>query len=944
MLVFIIFQVSRNYPDVRFIITLSPTLLLYTIKKKKDVTFISMKRFLLITSYIFLLSSYIFAQQKTTGFGGKVVDAQTGEALPFVQVGFVGTTIGTTSDLAGKFFISNTTGHDSVRLQMMGYQPLVLGIKAGTVKRNAKVELVPKSNVMKTVEIKASKKKRKRYRRRNNPAVELAERVIENKSQNRIQSLNQFHRRAYEKTIIALDNFYPDFENKALWRKFRFLENYIDETPFDATPILTVSIREKMMEQSHRIKPKQDRTLITAKRAEGLDQALDVEGIEQSLNSMFAPIDIYDNDIELMLNHFTSPLNSTIGITFYRFFITDTVTMPIGTDSTLVKCVELSFVPSNVHSYGFTGQMYIALDSGIAVGNSSVREEHSYAVVAYNMTVSKNVNLNFVRDLTIVQSYRPATDNDSIFKKPNNTTEQQTNNSTTAIYVPNRCDAYGRMYIHRKLQEMYVHQVRIYFSHDFTPNAEMLPDSLFPRFVHTASLARTKWMRSQWNRERPITLTTKETLTDSLRYELARFPEFQFAKKAANLYLVGYIPTSTVKGESKFDIGPIFNFLSYNHEEGWRVRFGGMTTAALNTRNFLEGYVAYGFRDQRPKFNTTYKHSFNDKNKHSYDGRLNQLSLIASYELEAPGQGLGKYTRDNIWSSNDRPHNVQYVLQSVIRYSRQWRNNITFDTWVAAKQYELAGTLNYEQYQEDGSLKDLRNFSEAEWKGSISFRPDLSPENRRPGNAGSFSLLRDAPSISITHRIAILDCGLRYQRTDFLSDKRLWLGSFGHIDTRLQSGLVWGRAPYTRLTFPPANDGLYVSENAFNTMRPMEFVVDQYVSFFASYHLKGWILNWIPLINRLRLREIVGFNMIYGGLSARNNPNLPDDPAVHNAGLFRMPDGVNTLGKTPYMEFNIGIENILKFIRIDYFRRITYNDGMDWKQKSFIKIDFKFTL
>lgn len=882
----------------------------------------TVKKLFITLLTLFAVTSY--AQQQTTGFGGKVVDAQTGEALPFVQVGFVGTTIGTTTDLSGKFYISNIDGHDSVRLQMMGYQPLTIKIKAGIVKRNAKLELTPKSNVMKPVEITATKGKRSRYHRRNNPAVELAEKVIEHKSQNRIQGLDQFRRRAYEKTIIALDDFYPDFENKRLWRKFNFLENYIDETPFDATPILIVSMREKMMEQSHRIKPKQDRTLVTAKRAEGVDQVLDVEGVENSLNAMFSPIDIYDNDIELMLNHFTSPLNSTIGTTFYRFFITDTVEM-MG-----VPCVELSFVPSNVRSYGFTGQMYVAMDS-------------SYAVVHYNMTVSKNVNLNFVRDLTIVQNYRRHTDSDSIFMKKE-TPDSIHHTPSIPRYLPDRCDAYGRMFIHRKLQEMYVHQVRIFFSHDLTPQAEMLPDDLFPRFVHTATMQNTKWLRRQWNHERPILLTPKETLTDSLRYELSRFPEIQFIKKAVNLYLIGYIPTSTVRNESKFDIGPIFNIISYNHEEGWRLRLGGMTTALLNQRNFLEGYIAYGFRDQRPKFNATYKHSFNDKSKHSYDGLLNQLSLMASYELEAPGQGLGRFTRDNIWNSNDRPHNVQYVLQTAIGYSRQWRNNISFNTWLAARKYELAGTLNYQQYMEDGTLADLRNFREAEWMGSIGFHPDLSPENRRPGNVGGISLLRDAPSVNICHRIAIIDNGLRFQRTDFLADKRFWLGAFGHIDTRLQSGMVWGRAPYTRLTFPSANDGLYISENTFNTMRPMEFVVDQYVSFFASYHLKGWILNHIPLINSLRLREIVGFNMIYGGLSARNNPNLLEDPAKHNAGLFRMPEGVTPLGKEPYMEFNIGIENILKFIRIDYFRRITYNDGMNWKQKSFIKIDFKFTL
>jgi len=385
--------------------------------------------------------------------------------------------------------------------------------------------------------------------------------------------------------------------------------------------------------------------------------------------------------------------------------------------------------------------------------------------------------------------------------------------------------------------------------------------------------------------------------------------------------------------------------VSFNHEEGWRIRLGGMTTAVLNNRNFLEGYVAYGFRDKRPKFSAIYTHSFNDKEKTSYDGLTNQVSFGASYELESPGQSFGNFTRDNIWRSNDRPHKVQYVAQTVLRYSKAFRSHINIDTWLAARRYELAGTLQYQQYQSDGSLRDMDYFAEAEWMGSVGFRPDLSPENRRPGNSGSFSLLKDAPSINISHRIALIEGGLKFQRTDFSSEKRLWLGSFGHIDMRLQSGMVWGRAPYTRLCFPAANDGLYISSNAFNTMKPMEFIVDQYASFFATYHLKGWILNMIPLVNRLRLREVVGFNIIYGGLSARNNPNLEEyESPEHNAGLFKLPENTTPLGKEPYMEFNIGIENIFKFIRIDYYRRISYNQGMSSKEKGFIKIDFKFTL
>lgn len=870
----------------------------------------------LTLTLMLLLPLSTHAQERTTGLQGKVVDASTGESLPFVQVGFVGTMIGTTTDMDGRFKITNTIDKDSIRFQMMGYETKTIVVAKGTMKRTAKIELSPRTTVMRTVEITASKRKRSRYKRRNNPAIELAQKVIDHKAENRVQGFDRFSRSAYEKTTLALDNFYPDFENKRIWKKLSFLEKYIDETPFDATPILTVSMREKMMEQSHSKKPKQDRTLIVAKRMEGIDQALGVEGIEQSLNDMFTPIDIYDNDIELMLNHFTSPLNSTIGTTFYRFFITDT-TEVLG-----VPCVELSFVPSNERGYGFTGQLYVALDS-------------TYAVTKYSMTVSKQVNLNFVRDLTIVQSFRRA---DSLSGR-----------EEMPAYIPDRCDAYGRLSVGKRIQELYVHQVRVYFNYDISPSATMLPDSLFPKFVHTASLPRTKWLRREWNSRRPITLTAKETVIDSLRYELARLPEFQFIKKATNLFMIGYIPTSSQRASSKFDIGPIFNMVSYNHEEGWRLRLGGMTTAMLNSRNFFEGYLAYGFRDRRPKFNTTLIHSFNDKEKNSYDGLMNQMSLMGSYELESPGQSFGSFSRDNIWRSNDRPHSVQYVGQAALRYQKQWRSNLSLDTWLALRRYELAGTLHYEQYGSDGMLHAMDYFGEVEWMGSLGFRPDLSPENRRPGTSGAFTLMKDAPSIYISHRIASIATSsadmLTFQRTDFSAEKRFWLGSFGHIDAHLQSGMVWGRAPYTRLCFPSANDGLYVSTNAFNTMRPMEFIVDQYVALFTTYHLKGWILNRIPLINRLRLREVVGFNMLYGTLSPKNNPmRVGNEDAAQFAGLFKMPDNTSAPDSKPYMEFNVGIENIFKFIRIDYFRRISYNDGMSWREKSFIKIDFKFTL
>lgn len=854
---------------------------------------------------LFCVFAPIKAQQQATGLQGKVIDAATGEPLPFVQVGFVGTTIGATTDMDGKFSVSNTQGATLLRFQMMGYTPQEITLEEGTFKRNFKIALESKSKVMQEVVVTASRKERSRYHRRNNPAVELVRKVIDHKDENRLQAYDRYRRDVYEKTTLALDDFQPDFKNKRLWRKLDFLEKYIDMTPFDATPILTISMREIMMQQSYRRKPRQNRTLLTAKRMEGIDQVLGQEGIDASLSEMFVPIDIYDNEIEVMLNHFTGPLNTTLATTFYKYYITDTL------DVDGVTCVELSFVPANARSYGFTGQMCIALDS-------------SYAVTKYSMNVSPHVNLNFVRDLTITQTFQYHS-GDSL--------------GLPSRYIPDRCDTYGRLYIHKRLQEVYAHQVRIYHNYDLSPQAELLPDSLFSPLNNTASLPKTKMRRKEWNRLRPITLSPKETVIDSLRYELARLPEFQTLKKIAEITVTGYIPTAAKRDSSRFDIGPIYNIISYNHEEGWRLRLGGMTTAALSPRNFVEGYIAYGFRDQRPKFNTSYIHTFDDKERHSHESPMSLWSLTASYELEAPGQSFDNFDRDNLLMSNDRPHKLQYVAQGVLRLRKQWPSHISIDTWLAARRYEPAGTLEYLQYQEDGSLKAVEHFAEAEWMGKVSFSPNRSPDSKRPGSAGMVNLKKDAPTITLTHRIGLMEGGFRYQRTDFTAEKRFWLGAFGHIDAKLQSGMVWNRVPYPRLCFPNGNDNIFLSTSAFNTMKPMEFVTDQYVSLFATYHLKGWILNNIPLIKRLRLREVVGFNILYGGLSSKNNP------LVENAtGLFKLPENTLPLGKEPYMEYSIGIENILKFIRIDYIRRLSYDEGLSSKEKGFFRIAFRFTI
>lgn len=855
--------------------------------------------FLVFSFFIFHFSS-VQSQSATTALKGKVVDAETNEPIPFVQIVFDGTTVGTETDMDGKFSISNEQGYTTVSFRMMGYEPQKMKLQRGKTKKRATVKLVPKGQTLKAVEVTAKKGSGK-YSRRHNPAVELVEKVIAHKEENRLDGAPQWRRDAYERLSMSLDDFDPDFENSWFWRKLDFLEKYIDETPFDATPILVVSMREYLAEESYRQKPSQRRRLLTGKRMEGLDEVLSDEGLDANIEAMFMPVDIYDGDIELMLNHFVSPLSSFMAVTYYKYYITDT-TFVDGQ-----KCVELSFVPANEQSYGFTGRMYVALDA-----------DSSFAVAKYVLAVSPKVNLNFVRDLTIVQTFHK--------------------DSVTRRYLPYRCDTYGRMYISKHIQELYVHQMRVYTNYDLSDTAEMLPDSLFSAFEHEASLPKDKMTRykSEFNAVRPVKLSAKETVLDSMWVELERLPEFQFIKRTGEVLVSGYISTRKERKESRFDFGPVYNFLSHNHEEGWRVRVGGMTKARLSPRHFWEGYLAYGFRDQRPKFSSTYTYTFDDKERHSHEGPYSSLSLMAGYELETPGQAYDNFDRDNILSSTESPKKVQYVAQAVLRLRKEWRSHLRFDTWVAARRYEPAGLLQYLQYQPDGTLRDVDFFTEAEWTGSLSFTPNFVSGTRRREKQSS--LRRDAPTINLSHTVAMFDGATLFHCTDFSAEKRFWLSSFGHIDAKLVSGVVWNRVPYPRLYIPSGNTGLFLSSSAFNTMKPMEFIMDQWVAFYATYHLKGWILNRIPLINRLRLREVVGFNILYGGLSPKNNPM--NDPV----GLYQFPPDTKAFGTTPYMEYSIGIENILKFLRVDYVRRLSYLEGLPTDERWFIRIDLKFQL
>ena len=139
------------------------------------------------------------------------------------------------------------------------------------------------------------------------------------------------------------------------------------------------------------------------------------------------------------------------------------------------------------------------------------------------------------------------------------------------------------------------------------------------------------------------------------------------------------------------------------------------------------------------------------------------------------------------------------------------------------------------------------------------------------------------------------------------------MGALGYFKYRFEGGKFFGLVPYPLLELHRGNNTYYFDESAFNMMNLYEFVSDQYVSAYATHHFQGFFFNHFPLLRRLKLREVASIKGVIGSISDKNRAEL----------LF--PDQLYTLSK-PYVEVSVGIENILKVLRIDYVQRLTYLD------------------
>ncbi len=828
-------------------------------------------------------------------FYGQVVDGANGEPIPFAAVKYIGTSEGRSTDMDGNFVLPILNNYDKFEITFLGYKPVTVTVPRGRQEiRGQIIKMYSEDFLLGEVVVKKSKIK---YSRKNNPAVDLMRKVIANKKLSDIKEKDFYHFDKYEKKTFS----YNDIKGT----KDTLLSEICPET---GKLIIPIMVDETASEESYRKNPKTVKTTIKAQRSDGFQSMLSSgDMLTTYVKDIFTDVDIYKDNVRLLQHPFISPISTNEAIGFYHYYIQDTIMVDNE------RCIDVAFLPNNPQDFGFAGHLYITDDKLNQVKRAVIN-------------VPNNSGVNFVDNLMVIQDFMTLPTGERVIKVDNMIVE------LSGLYgaIKFQCQRYSQ-----------------YSNYDFSPitDKKAFKSPQVERVLTDAAFKDSTY----WASIRPIQLTNAENHlgngVDKINEDLGGFWKFLLTAVVENSVELTPKP-------NKIDLIPINSIISHNDIDGMRFQLPLQTTANLLPNLFLRGYGAYGAKDKKWKYKAEVEYSFNKKQYMAHE--FPRRSIIATYMYDdmSPVDKFSNTVKDNMYSSfkTSKVDQMMYVTDMKLKYQYEMDNHMTWSATVDRSKLTPTGKLIYMR-NVDGTLLD--NIKTADIKLGFRYAPREtfinSKQQRQPIN-------KDAPIITLEHTIGMdgfLGGQYNYNMTEATVFKKFWLpGACGSIEAYLKGGAQWNKVPFPMLFTPQSNLSYFVQFDSwsFNMLRNMEFLNDRYVSLLVNWNLDGKLLNRIPLLKKMKLREYVGFKMLYGHLTDKNNPFV----STNDNDLFRFPtrDGNYTsfvMGNKPYMELSVGISNIFKVLTVQYVRRLNYTDlpavpGGDKLRKNGIRfaVDFKF--
>ena len=803
---------------------------------------------------LLLFTSLSLAQTKISG---EVFD-EFGEPVPFANVIFKDSQEGTITNENGRFYLESDENYDTAVVSFLGYTTKEVPLTSRTT-YNMKIELAEEASSLGEVVVFTGKQSKK-----DNPAIDILRKIWENRRENGVKKFRQYEYEKYEKLEFDLNTIDSALIKSKVFKGMEFIFDQTDTSKITGNTYLPIFINEAFSKVYGDNIEKLQKEILEGNKNSGFSNN---QTIIEFVKDLYSDYDVYDNYIKFFDKAFTSPLSRT-GINVYNYVLLDSAY--IGDK----WCYNIVYYPRRKNELTFKGDFWV--------------NDTTWAIKEINMQATKSANLNWVREVYIEQEFDVL--NDSIFL-------------ITRDYFLSDFSLRKK----EGARGIYGKRTTLYDNYQFDKPKER---DFYKVQVDPYDYEVYNRPDEFWDTNRMEALNKDEKQIYTLLDTLKTVPRFK------TLYNIGSVLASGYYEFPGFDFGPVFSTFGFNEAEGLRIRLGGRTYFGRNDMWRLEGFGAYGFRDERFKFGLSGKWLLDRRSRfiifggHRKDTEQTGASLTNTNDVL--GRNLASSALITV-GANDR---LTRINLSTAGFEFEPYKNFVFRTTGSFRTLSSATqTFSLDYFDENGQVQS--EVSQVELSTGIFYTPGRKTSGygveRTIINDGGFASVFVGATFGVKD---IFNSDFEYQKLQALYTQPWNIGGFGRAYTTIEVGKIFGEVPLSLLSPIPGNQTLFSIYNTFNQLDFYEFVSDTYASFHLQHDFGGRFFSRIPWLRKLNLREVIGFRAVYGEISdaniALNASNL----------VYQAPEDV-------YWEWSLGIGNIFKVFRLDFNFRGNYLDNPD---------------
>ena len=821
-----------------------------------------------IVLFFLFVSSVLLGQTKV---GGKVTD-EFDEPIAFANVIFKNSKEGVITDENGNFYFESKENYSTLVVSYVGFEKKEISLKPG-LNSGLKIKL-QSGTELKEVVIYTGKTSKK-----NNPAIDILRKIWERRRKNGLKMFKQYEYDKYEKVEFDLNTIDSAFMNSKVFKGMEFVFDQIDTSSISGKTYLPIFINETLSEVYGDNEAKKTKEITKANKNSGFGSG---DGVNTFIKDLYADFDIYDNYLKFFDKDFVSPLSRT-GINVYNYVLNDSMYIDNK------WCYNIVYYPRRKNELTFKGDFWV--------------NDTTFAIKKINLEASKSANINWVKEIYIEQEYEVL--NDSVFL-------------LTRDYMMSDFSFSKK----EESKGVYGKRTTLAKNHKFNIKRD---DKFYKQEVNFYDNAVFNKPDEYWEANRFEALNKNEAGIYKMLDTLKEVPRFKRIYSLASILGSGYIEIP----KWKMDYGPIFSTFGYNDVEGQRLRAGGRTYFGSNDKWRIQGYTAYGFRDNQFKYGISGRWMVNPNKRlilsvgNRRDVEQMGVSLTTSNDV------LGRSFASSALFASGVNNQLTSVNLTTLGFEIEPAKNFTFQTNLTYRTLKSASSEFSLDYYTDLTQTEIK--SEVK-QSEINFVAEYTPKRKTVGYGVDrmdvdFNYARVFLSYSNGLK-GVLNSDFNYQKLQLYYRQPAMIGGFGRLFTTFETGKIFGEVPLGLMGVIPGNQSWFVIENTYNLLDYYDFVADEYASLHFEHHFNGRLFSRVPLLRKLNLREIIGIKGVYGRVSDEN-------VMLNASGLtYIAPEDI-------YWEYHAGVGNIFKVLRVDFAWRGSYLEMPD-ARKFAVRASFGF--